>query len=98
MTLLNTLVVMKISKIYTNFDHLFTPIEFNDGVNIVIAEIRIPENINKSSHNLGKTTLGKVIDYCLLKERDKDFFLFKHVDTFKQFVFLLRLKYTKRSM
>jgi len=92
MILLNTLVTMKISKIYTNFDHIFTPIEFNDGVNIVIAEIRIPENINKSSHNLGKTTLGKVIDYCLLRERDADFFLFKHADTFKQFIFFIEIE------
>lgn len=91
------LATMKISKLYTNFNELFTPIEFYDGVNVVIAEIRLPENKNKSSHNLGKTTLGKVIDFCLLKDRDQDFFLFRHADVFGAFVFFIEIEIYEKA-
>lgn len=83
---------MKLSKLYTNHDSVFNPIEFNEGLNVVLAEIRLPENRRKNSHNLGKSTLRSVIDFCLLSKRDPDFFLFKHQDAFKNFVFFLEVK------
>jgi uncharacterized protein YydD (DUF2326 family) len=83
---------MKLSQIYSNQPALFTPIAFRDGLNVIIAEIREPENREKDAHNLGKTTLSRLIDFCLLKLRDKDFFLFKHLDLFQVFVFFLELK------
>jgi len=86
------LVIMILSKLYTNKPNLFTPIEFVDGVNVVIAEIRLPENQNKDTHNLGKTTVGKVIDFCLLMGKNSEFFLFKYPEIFKDFIFFIEIK------
>jgi uncharacterized protein YydD (DUF2326 family) len=83
---------MKLSKLYTNKPDLFSPIRFLPGLNVVLAEIRLPENKEKDTHNLGKTTLGKIIDFCLLLQRDKSFFLFKHIDRFRDFVFFLEIE------
>jgi len=83
---------MKLSKLYTNKPELFSPIRFLPGLNVVLAEIRLPENKEKDTHNLGKTTLGKVIDFCLLSQRNKSFFLFKHIDRFRDFVFFLEIE------
>lgn len=83
---------MKLSKLYSNQDRLFEPIIFNDGLNIILGEIRLPENLDKDTHCLGKSILGLLIDYCLLKGRSKDFFLFKHFDRFKEFIFFLEIK------
>ena len=71
---------------------MFSAIKFNLGLNVVMAEIRLPENLKKDTHNLGKTTLGRLLDFCLLAERDKRFFLFKHFDIFKEFVFFLEIE------
>jgi len=57
-----------------------------------MAEIRLLENKNKDTHNLGKTTLGRLLDFCLLSGRDKEFFLFKHFDIFKEFIFFLEIE------
>lgn len=83
---------MKLSRIYSNRDEAFTPIDFNDGLNVVLAEIRVPENRNKDTHNLGKTTLGLLLDFCLLARRDARMFLFKHEELFDDFVFYLELE------
>ena len=88
---------MKLSKIYTNKNDVFEAIKFNDGLNIIIGEIRHRKNKKKDSHNLGKTTLGLLIDYCLLKGRHRDFFLFKHEDKFSEFVFYLEIKLSEES-
>lgn len=82
---------MKLSKLYSNKPNLFSPIDFQAGLNVVLAEIRLPENRSRDTHNLGKTTLVRVIDFCFLAGRDKDFFLFKHKDIFEDFVFFLEI-------
>lgn len=82
---------MNLSKLYSNKSDLFGPIEFHAGMNVVLAEIRLPKRTDKDTHNLGKTTLGRIIDYCFLAGRDKDFFLFKHEGIFKDFVFFLEI-------
>jgi uncharacterized protein YydD (DUF2326 family) len=82
---------MKLSRIYSNRLDIFVPIEFREGLNVVLAEIREPENREKDTHNLGKTTLSRLIDFCLLKQKDKDFFLFKHQDRFADFEFFLEI-------
>jgi uncharacterized protein YydD (DUF2326 family) len=88
---------MKLSKLYCSKSQIFNPINFLPGVNVVVAEIRLPENKSKDTHNLGKTTLGRVIDFCLLSSRDKNFFLLKHFDLFKELVFFLELELFDRS-
>ncbi|MER2472270.1 DUF2326 domain-containing protein [Photorhabdus laumondii] len=83
---------MKLSKIYSNKSSLFEPIAFHEGLNVIYGEIRLPENKEKDTHNLGKSTLGRVIDFALLSRRNTDFFLFKHPDIFNQFVFFLEIE------
>ena len=83
---------MKISKLYSNKPELFETVDFISGLNVVMAEIRLPENKNKDTHNLGKTTLGRLLDFCLLSGRNKDFFLFKHSDLFNDFIFFLEIE------
>lgn len=94
---LNTWDQMKLSKLYSNKPDLFGPIEFHAGLNVVLAEIRLPQNRDKDTHNLGKTTLGRVIDYCFLAGRDPKFFLFKHEDLFKTFVFYMEIELADAS-
>lgn len=82
---------MKLSRLYTNRPTLFTPVSFNAGLNVILAEIRLPENRARDTHNLGKTTLGRLIDFCFLAGKDQKFFLFKHFDLFQEFVFFLEV-------
>jgi uncharacterized protein YydD (DUF2326 family) len=82
---------MKLSKLYSNQNNLFEPLCFNDGLNVVLAEIRDPANLNKDTHNLGKTTIAQIIDFCLLKKRSANFFLFKNESIFSEYVFFLEV-------
>lgn len=83
---------MKLSRLYSNKPDLLSPINFNSGLNVVYAEIRRPENKKKDTHNLGKTTLGRLLDFCFLSKKDKGFFLFKHFDLFEDFIFFLEIE------
>lgn len=83
---------MKLSRIYSNKSKEFGPIEFGTGLNAVLAEIRLPENRGKDTHNLGKSTLARLLKFCLLAGRRPDQFLFKHIDLFGSFVFYLELR------
>lgn len=83
---------MKPSKLYSNRPAVFAPVEFKPELNVVLAEIRRPENRNLDTHNLGKTTLGRLIDFGFLAGRDAKFFLFKHLDRFGEFVFFLEIE------
>jgi len=88
---------MKISKLYCNKPDLFGPIEFVPGLNVVMGEIRLPENRKKDTHNLGKTTLCRMLDFGFLEGRDPKFFLFKHIDLFKDFIFFLEIELADAS-
>jgi uncharacterized protein YydD (DUF2326 family) len=83
---------MKLSKLYCNMPDTFAPVNFVDGLNVVLAEIRLPQNQKKDTHNLGKTIFGSLIDFCLLAGRDKNYFLFKHFNLFEKFVFLIEIE------
>jgi len=83
---------MRLSRLYSNKPNKFVPVVFATGLNVVLAEIRLPENRNKDTHNLGKTTLARIIDFCLLSGRDPNFFLFKHADLFTDFVFFAEIE------
>ncbi len=83
---------MKLSRLYSNKPDLFEPVEFVSGLNVVMAEIRLPENRNKDTHNLGKTTLGRLLDFGFLAKRDPKFFLFKHEELFQGFIFFLEIE------
>jgi uncharacterized protein YydD (DUF2326 family) len=73
MTQWNMWDTMKLSKLYSNKPDLFEPRHFVTGLNVVLAEIRLPENHKKDTHNLGKTTLGRLLDFCFLVRKKKDF-------------------------
>ena len=88
---------MKISKLYSNRPDLFGPIDFFSGLNVVMAEIRLPENRKKDTHNLGKTILGRMLDFGFLEGRDPKFFLFKHIDIFTDFLFFLEIELDNAS-
>ncbi|MCP3999250.1 MAG: DUF2326 domain-containing protein [bacterium] len=88
---------MKLSRLYSNKPDLFEPVSFVPGLNVVLAEIRLPENREKDTHNLGKTTLGRLLDFCFLAKRDPGFFLFKHLDLFKEFIFFLEIELADAS-
>lgn len=83
---------MKLSKFYSDKPALFDAVYFASGLNVVMAEIRLPENRNKDTHNLGKTTLGRLLDFGFLLSKEKSFFLFKHFNLFKEFVFFLEIE------
>lgn len=83
---------MRLSKLYSNKSDVFEPVEFVAGLNVVMAEIRLPENRDKDTHNLGKTTLGRLLDFGFLLGKDPKFFLFKHIDLFESFVFFLEVQ------
>lgn len=82
---------MKISKLYCNLPDLFNDVEFYPGINVIIGEIRHPENREKDTHNLGKSILAQLIDFCLLKRKQRDNFLFNFPDRFDDFVFFLEV-------
>ncbi|MCF8162359.1 MAG: DUF2326 domain-containing protein [Polynucleobacter sp.] len=83
---------MKLSRLYSNKPDLFQPMDFVQGLNVVMAEIRLPENRNKDTHNLGKTTLGRLLDFGFLAKRDPKFFLFKHLELFQELIFFLEIE------
>jgi uncharacterized protein YydD (DUF2326 family) len=83
---------MKLSRLYSNKPELFEPVEFVQDLNVVMAEIRVPENRHKDTHNLGKSTLGRLLDFGFLAKRDSKFFLFKHGKLFQDFIFFLEIE------
>ena len=82
---------MRVRRLYSNEDTVFEPIVFNRGLSAVVAEIRRPSNRMLDTHNLGKSTVGQLLDYCLLKGKNRNFFLFRE-DVFADFSFFLELE------
>lgn len=67
---------MKISKLYSNND-TFKTIEFDKGINFILSD----------SNGVGKSSLFKLIDFCLLG--DKHFLGHEH---FKDYIFYIELQ------
>lgn len=67
---------MKISKLYANNDN-FKTIVFDKGINFILSD----------SNSVGKTSLFKLIDFCLLG--DKNFLINEH---FKDYIFYIELQ------
>lgn len=80
---------MKLSQLYAN--KTFKSIKFNDGLNLVLAKVTKKLDLNKDSHNLGKTTLITVIDFMLLKSLSEDHIFKKYFDKFSGYVFYLEI-------
>lgn len=61
---------MKITKIYANKSQ-FTPITFRDGFNVIYGDVVAkPSRVEGKphEHNIGKTSLVRLIDFMLLKK------------------------------
>ncbi len=87
---------MQISRLYSNRDDAFTPIDFNFGndatfLNVVLGEIRHPSDHARDSHNLGKTTLLHLIDFLLLKGMWQGHFFVKNKNLFEGFEFFIEI-------
>lgn len=83
---------MRVSRFYSDRPTDFPPIDFIDGLNVVLAEIRLPENRTRDTHNLGKSTLGRLLDFGFLAGRDPSFFLFKYPERFNDYTFFLEVE------
>jgi uncharacterized protein YydD (DUF2326 family) len=83
---------MRLVRLYTNKPDAFVPIDFRAGLSTVVAEIKRPENQGKTVHNLGKSTIARLVDFCLLKGKHSSFFLFKHEQLFDDFIFFLEVQ------
>lgn len=82
---------MKLVRLYSNETGIFPEIPFRPGLNVILAEVRAPDDDTKSDHNLGKTLLAHLLDFMLLKEVGGDFFMRKHSDRFAGFIFFLEI-------
>lgn len=80
---------MKLSQLYAN--KRFKNIVFNDGINLVLAKVTKKLDLNKDSHNLGKTTLIAVIDFMLLKEIKEEHIFKTYQEEFSGYVFFLEI-------
>lgn len=83
---------MIFSKIYCDRPQLFLPIRFHRGVNVVLARVRDRKDETKDSHNLGKTLLIDLLDFCLLADVRREFFLKRHSERFAGLSFLLEIE------
>lgn len=80
---------MKLSQLYANKS--FKSIVFNDGLNLVLAKVTKKLDLNKDSHNLGKTTLITVIDFMLLKDVQKGHIFKNYQEKFSGYEFFLEI-------
>ena len=83
---------MKFSKIYSNKIAQFHNIEFNERLNVVLAEITDKTKTEKDTHNLGKTLLVSIIDFLLLKTVNKKAKYFLTKGGFEEQAFFTELK------
>ena len=56
-----------IIRLYCN-QKTFEDIVFHSGLNVVLGEIHLESDRDKDTHNLGKSTLCQLLDFCLLKK------------------------------
>jgi len=88
---------MQISRIYSDKDDLFHPIDFNfgdhaDRLNIIFGDVKKPKDKKRDSHNLGKTTLLHLIEFLMLKGTAPEQFLVKHQDRFLGLQFFIEIR------
>lgn len=81
---------MKLVKLYSNNSE-FHNIKFAENeLNVVLGKITNKTILDKDTHNLGKTLLGSLIDFLLLRKKTNDFFLFDN-EVFQSFIFYLEI-------
>ncbi|MFL5481940.1 MAG: DUF2326 domain-containing protein [Gemmatimonadaceae bacterium] len=65
-------------------------------MNVVLGKVLKPQLRERDTHNLGKSLLAQLIDFCLVKKRSPTFFLFQH-EQFQPFVFFLEIQLQEGS-
>ena len=84
---------MRLMKLYSNQENIFRTLVFNSGINAIIGTVREKSNYldddKKHSHNLGKSTLAKVIDFCLICDHKNHFLM--TIEQFCEFEFYLEI-------
>ena len=86
---------MKLSKIYCNIS-TFKEVKFNDNFNIILGDIVDQSNLNRDSHNLGKSKLIDLIDFMFLKELRAGSFLKN--EKFKHHIFYIEILLRKDEL
>lgn len=86
--------MLKLIKLYSNKAEIFPEIEFHDGLNVVYASVTKKAHDKRTSHSLGKTLLAELIDYMLIKNAGKEFFLREKM-VFEDFEFCLEIQTDK---
>ena len=81
---------MKLSQLYCN-DNRFHNVKFNLGVNLVLGKVSRKYDLDKDSHNLGKSTLVDLLDFMLLKKVDKYHIFRRFPELFSRHVFYLEI-------
>lgn len=66
-----------LKKIYSEPKGLFDEVNFRDGINVIIGRYSTNKNNKQSLNSIGKTTLIKLIDFCLLSSYNKNNPLYK---------------------
>jgi uncharacterized protein YydD (DUF2326 family) len=64
---------------------------FNEGLNVVLGKVTKRDEVQKDSHNLGKSTLIDVLDFMLLKNIDKSHIFKKYSPLFDNHIFYLEI-------
>lgn len=80
-----------IIRLYSNHKE-FEEISFHSGLNVILGEIRLKKDRDKDTHNLGKSTLCQILDFCLLKPRNNQSFPFKYDGLLHDYVFYLEMQ------
>jgi uncharacterized protein YydD (DUF2326 family) len=83
---------MKLVTLYSNKEKIFPTIKFLEGFNVVFAKVEDPNVREQDVHNLGKSFLIEVIDFCLLATIKKNDPFKAHANLFKGFIFYLELE------
>jgi uncharacterized protein YydD (DUF2326 family) len=65
---------------------------FNVGLNVVLGKVTKRDEVQKDSHNLGKSTLIDVLDFMLLKNIDKSHIFKKYSPLFDKHIFYLEIE------
>lgn len=85
--------MLKLNALYSNKPDIFPDISFHDGLNIVYAAVGNTGSAhNTHSHSVGKTTLMRLINFCLMGKLTKSVFLKKHQEKFADYCFYLEIQ------
>lgn len=84
---------MKLSTLYTNKPTQFKPIVFNSGFNAILGQIQT--TADKDTHNLGKSLLVQIIDFCFLRKKDR--FSLVGIEALQDFTFYLEVELAEQS-